>query len=300
MMIDIGNLPKVRGQYRENAELAPFTWLKVGGKAKILFKPEDISDLQFFLANVQDNIEIVTLGAGSNILIRDGGIDGVVIRLGRNFSSISILSKDRIKVGGACLNYNLAQFCYQNSIEGFEFLVGIPGSIGGGIAMNAGAYKKEFKDIIYSVEAIDRQGQIHNIETSDMGFTYRASKLADDFIFTSAIFHYKQGKAEVIKSRMDEIMEMRAKSQPIKEKTCGSTFKNPPNHKVWELIDAASMRGARLGGAEVSNMHCNFMINRENATAKELEDLGEMVRQKVLETSGVKLEWEVKRMGTSS
>lgn len=299
-MTYISNLPKVRGQYRENADLAPFTWLKVGGKAKVLFKPEDIKDLTIFLSNLQKGIEITILGAGSNILIRDGGIDGVVIRLGRNFSSISILSEDRIKVGAACLNYNLAQFCYQNSIEGFEFLVGIPGSIGGGIAMNAGAYQKEFKDIIDSVEAIDRNGKIHNIKTSDIGFTYRSNNLSDDFIFTSAIFRYGKGSTEAIKSKMDEIMEMRTKSQPIKEKTCGSTFKNPENHKVWQLIDAASMRGARLGGAEVSNMHCNFMINREKATAKDLEDLGEMVRQKVFATTGIKLEWEVKRIGSSS
>lgn len=293
----IGDLPKVRGQYRENADLAAFTWLKVGGKAKVLFKPEDLEDLTFFLSNLQEEVEIITLGAGSNLLIRDGGVDAVVIRLGRNFSSVSILSDNRIKVGSACLNYNLAQFCYQNSIEGFEFLVGIPGSIGGGIAMNAGAYQKEFKDIIYSVEAIDRNGKIHNIENKDIGFTYRANNLPDDFIFTSAIFHCQKGDALAIKSRMDNIMDMRAKSQPIKEKTCGSTFKNPANHKVWQLIDAASMRGARLGGAEVSNIHCNFLINRNNATAKDIEDLGEMVKQKVLARSGIELEWEVKRIG---
>lgn len=296
-MLDIENLPIVRGQYRINTPLAPFTWLKVGGNAKLLFKPEDISDLAFFLSNIEDNVKIITLGAGSNILIRDGGIDGVVIRLGRKFSEISILSEDKIKVGTSCLNYNLAQFCYHNSIEGFEFLIGIPGSIGGGIAMNAGAYQKEFKDIVYSVEAIDRNGKIHNIENKDIGFTYRANNLPDDLIFTSAIFHYKKGDQLTIKSQMDEIMDMRSQSQPIKEKTCGSTFKNPKGYKVWKLIDNASMRGARLGGAEVSNIHCNFLINRNNATAKDLEYLGEMVREKVLETSGITLEWEVKRIG---
>lgn len=296
-MLDLENLPKVRGQYRINAPLAPFTWLKVGGTAKLLFKPEDLADLTFFLSNIKDDVEIITLGAGSNILIRDGGTDGVVIRLGRKFSDISILSEDTIKVGASCLNYNLAQFCYQHSIEGFEFLIGIPGSIGGGIAMNAGAYNKEFKDIIYSVEAVDQNGIIYNIENKDIGFVYRSNSLANHLIFTSAIFHYKKGDNIAIKAKMDEIMDMRAKSQPIKEKTCGSTFKNPKGHKVWQLIDAASMRGARLGGAEVSNMHCNFMINRDNATAKDLEDLGEMVRKKVLETSGITIEWEVKRIG---
>ncbi len=296
-MIEISNLPKVSGQYRENTSLAPFTWLKVGGNARILFKPDSIEDLAFFLSNFKQDVEIVVLGAGSNILIRDGGIDGVVIRLGRNFSSIDILSEERVKVGASCLNYHFAQFCYQNSIEGFEFLVGIPGSIGGGIAMNAGAYHKEFKDIIFSVEALDRNGKIHNIENKDIGFIYRANSLPKDWIFTSAIFHYKKGDINLIKARMDSIIDMRAKSQPVKEKTCGSTFKNLQGQKVWELIDKASMRGARLGGAEISNMHCNFMINRDNANAKDLEDLGEMVRQKVFESSGVTLEWEVKRIG---
>lgn len=295
------NLPKIRGEYRENFPLAGLTWFKVGGPAKLLFKPYDAEDLSLFLSEIPKDIEIFVLGAGSNILIRDGGIDGIVIKLARNFTNIEILPESKIRVGAGCLNYNLAQFCYQNSIKGFEFLLGIPGTIGGGIAMNAGAYSREFKDITSSIEAIDRSGKIHIINNLDIGFSYRKNSLPKDLIFISATFNYEQGSQDFIKKTMDEIMEKRLATQPIKEKTCGSTFKNPiitPTHpKVWQLIDEAGMRGARIGDAEMSNMHCNFMINKGSATSKDLEDLGEMVRSKVFETSGIELEWEIQRKG---
>ncbi len=238
------NLPNVRGEYRENFILAPLTWFKVGGPADLLFKPADLDDLSCFLKELPQDIEIMTLGAGSNVLIRDGGINGVVIKLGKAFASIEIISDDKIKICTACLNYNLAQFCYQNSIQGFEFLLGIPGSIGGGIAMNAGAYSHEFKDIIISIEAADRNGVIHTILSDQIGFKYRGNSLTKNLIFTSAICHYKTGNQNDIKAKMDQIMNHRTSSQPVKEKTCGSTFMNLPGQKVWQLIDKAGMRGA--------------------------------------------------------
>lgn len=287
----------MRGEYRENFKLAPLTWFKVGGPADLLFKPADLEDLSYFLSHISKDIPIMTLGAGSNILIRDGGVDGVVIKLGRAFAEIDIMQNHQIKIGAACLNYNVAQFCSQNSITGFEFLLGIPGSIGGGVAMNAGSYSGEFKDIIMSLEAIDRNGVIHNISHSEIGFKYRANSLPKDLIFTSVICKYTNGNNAAIKARMDEIMNHREASQPIKEKTCGSTFMNLENEKVWQLIDKAGMRGASVGGAKMSEMHCNFLINTGSATANDLETLGELVKRKVLEDSGVELTWEVKRIG---
>ncbi|MBP7189796.1 MAG: UDP-N-acetylmuramate dehydrogenase [Rickettsiaceae bacterium] len=295
------NLPKVRGEYRENFTLASLTWFKVGGPAKLLFKPYDFDDLSLFLSSIPEDVELFVLGAGSNILIRDGGVNGIVVKLGRNFANIELLPGNKIKVGAGCLNYNLSQFCYQNSIKGFEFLLGIPGTIGGGIKMNAGAYSREFKDIISSIEVIDRSGKIYSIANSEIGFSYRKNSLPEGLIFLTATFNYELGDRDSIKNLMDEIMQRRLDSQPVKEKTCGSTFTNPTNSscgkKVWQLIDEAGMRGARIGDAEMSNLHCNFMINKGHATAKDLEDLGEMVRSKVFEKTGVQLEWEIQRKG---
>lgn len=293
----LNNLPEVNGEYRRDFILAPLTWFKVGGPADLLFKPYDLEDLAKFLKQIPQDIEIITLGAGSNILIRDGGIEGVVIKLTKAFTNIEIISDAQIKIGAACLNYNVAQFCYQNSIKGFEFLLGIPGSIGGGVSMNAGAYSREFKDIIISIEAIDRHGIIHHIPNNQIGFKYRSNSLPKDLIFTSVICTYELGNMQEIKDRMEHIMQSRINSQPIKEKTCGSTFMNLPDQKVWQLIDKAGMRGAKVGGAQMSEMHCNFMINTGNATAADLENLGELVKEKVFNNSGVTLTWEVKRIG---
>lgn len=293
----LNNLPNVRGEYRQNFKLAPLTWFKVGGEADLLFKPADLDDLSHFMSHISKETPVMTLGAGSNILIRDGGVEGVVIKLGRAFADIEIISNNQLKIGTACLNYTVAQFCLHNSITGFEFLLGIPGSIGGGVAMNAGSYSGEFKDIVLSVEAVDRNGIVHYIPSDKIGFQYRANSLPKDLIFTSVICSYTHGNYNAIKARMDEIMEHRTTSQPVKEKTCGSTFMNIDNQKVWQLIDKAGMRGASVGGAEMSKMHCNFMINTGSATAKDLEDLGELVKSKVLENSGIELKWEVKRIG---
>jgi UDP-N-acetylmuramate dehydrogenase len=290
-------LPKVRGQYKLNYNLAHLTWFKVGGPADVLFKPEDTDDLVFFLSQNQNKLPLTVLGAGSNIIIRDKGVEGVVIKLGRNFTSIEIDDKGRLVVGAGCLNYNLAKFCRDNSIKGLEFLVGIPGTIGGGIAMNAGSYGSEFRDIVVEVEAVDYDGKIKRFTNSEMGFSYRKNTLPDNLIFTKVIFKAETGNKEQITDRMREINEARSATQPITEKTGGSTFANPDGKKSWELIDGAGLRGKRIGGASMSNLHCNFMINHGDASATDIEELGEYVRSEVKKHYGVNLHWEIKRIG---
>lgn len=297
----ISKLPLVRGVYRENFPLNKTNWFNVGGEAEIFYKPEDLEDLSFFLKNVSKDINITVLGVGSNIIIRDGGIDGVVIKLGRNFTTInySLLDDNDVllNVGAGCLNYNLAYFCLENEISGLEFLVGIPGSIGGGIAMNAGAYGSEFKDFITYVQAVNLEGEIKSISNSDMRFSYRSNGLSEQHIFTQASFLLKKKNKSLIKEKMDEIINKREQTQPIKEKTTGSTFANPQGYHAWKLIDEAGLRGAKIGGAQMSLKHCNFMINLGDATANDLESLGEHVKKKVYEHSGVNLNWEVKILG---
>ncbi|MES2214543.1 MAG: UDP-N-acetylmuramate dehydrogenase [Pseudomonadota bacterium] len=295
----LSKLPTIRGEYRENFSLAPITWFKVGGNAEVFFKPLDLEDLIFFLSNTPKDIPITILGACSNVLIRDGGIPGVVIKLGRAFAGIELIQGNHIRCGSAVLNYNTAQFCHQNSIAGFEFLVGIPGTAGGGIAMNAGAYSREFKDIVLCVEAVDRDGALHQISNEGIGFRYRKNSLPEGLIYTSVTLKYTMGEAGAIKSRMDEIVEARLRTQPVKEKTCGSTFANLPGQHVWKLIDEVGMRGAKVGGAEISKLHCNFMINTGDATAADLETLGNLARERVKSQKGLDLEWEIKRLGIS-
>ncbi|XVN42381.1 MAG: UDP-N-acetylmuramate dehydrogenase [Candidatus Rickettsia vulgarisii] len=290
-------LPQIVGEYKNNYLLNHLTWFKVGGPAEIFFKPLDKDDLANFLLQNQQNIPVTVIGAGSNMIIRDGGVDGVVIKLGRNFTNIELLPDNKIAVGSACLNFNLAKFCQGHSITGFEFLVGIPGTIGGGIAMNAGAYNSEFKDILLEVEAVNSKGEIVNISNGEIGFKYRGNNLPKDLIITKAIFKVVTGDKELITAKMNEINNARQVTQPIAERTGGSTFANPIGYKTWQLIDEAGMRGYKVGDAVMSELHCNFMINRGNATAKDLEDLGELVRKKVLETSSIELQWEIKRIG---
>jgi UDP-N-acetylmuramate dehydrogenase len=294
------SLPEIRGEYRHNYNLAHLTWFKAGGSAKVFFKPLDIEDLSHFLSKYPKENPIFVLGAGSNIIIRDGGIDSIVVKLGRNFTNIEILENNKLRVGAGNLNYNLAQFCYNNGIEGFEFLIGVPGTIGGGIAMNAGSYGVEFKDIIDSVIYLDREGKKHEILCKDIGFGYRHNNLPEDLIFVEAIFHFKYGKQHAIKEKMENITKQRQASQPVTEKTGGSTFANPPEKKAWELVDAVGMRGAKFGDAEFSPIHCNFMINTGNATSTDLEELGELARKKVFEQFGINLKWEIKRVGKKS
>ncbi|GAA5252883.1 UDP-N-acetylmuramate dehydrogenase [Candidatus Rickettsia kedanie] len=288
-------LPTVKGEYTKDYNLKHLTWFKVGGDAEIFFKPLDSEDLASFLIQNKQKLPITTFGAGSNIIIRDGGVEGVVIKLGQNFSNIEFIDNHLI-VGSSCLNYNLAKFCQANAISGFEFLVGIPGTIGGGVAMNAGAYGSEFKDIIVRIEAIDFAGNFRTFTNEDSGFKYRGNNLPKDLIILKAVFKVNKGDSENILLRMNEINNVRSSTQPIK-RTCGSTFANPEGLKSWELIDKAGLRGYRIGGASMSELHCNFMINNGDATAKDLEDLGDFVRQKVFEDSGVELKWEIKRIG---
>ena len=289
-------LPQTKAECRRNYSLSHLTWFKVGGSCDYFYKPADFEDLQGFLVNLDKNVPIFTIGAGSNLLIRDGGIRGCVIKLGKPFANIAI-TDDMLVVGAGCLNYNVAQFCLQRQIKGFEFLIGIPGTIGGGIAMNAGAYGTEFKDIIYSVTALNRSGRLKKFMRDEIGFAYRGNSLSEDLIFVEAAFNYERGSSDNILSRMNFIQESRLSTQPIKEKTCGSTFANSDAHKAWELIDMVEMRGAILGGAQVSIKHCNFLINANNATAKDLEDLGNLVQKKVYDKFGILLKWEIKRVG---
>ncbi len=290
-------LPSIRGEYKYNYDLSRLTWFKVGGAADVLFKPADSSDLADFLKQNNGKLPVMVLGAGSNIIVRDGGIEGVVVKLGRNFTEIEPLENGDFAVHAGCLNFNLAKFAAANSIKGFEFLIGIPGTIGGGVAMNAGAYGSEFKDIIRSVVALDKEGVQHEFSCEEAGFSYRKNNLPDGLIFTKVIFKTEPGDNGEISQRMKQIMKGRSDTQPITEKTGGSTFANPEGARAWELVDAAGLRGAKIGGASMSQKHCNFMINDGSATASDMEKLGELVREKVLEHSGVELKWEIKRIG---
>jgi len=290
-------LPEIRGKYKLNYNLAHLTWFKIGGEADILFKPEDADDLASFLQQNADDKPVMVLGAGSNMIVRDNGIEGVVVKLGRKFTEIELLPDGSLSVGAGCLNFNLAKFAQANSIAGLEFLVGIPGTIGGGVAMNAGAYGAEFQDVVSSVYALDRRGVQKHITCDEIGFSYRKNNLPDGLIFTKVIFKTRIGNASEIRARMDEINQSRSSTQPITEKTGGSSFANPEGRRAWELIDAAGMRGARVGGAGFSSKHCNFMINHGNATSEDMEKLGALAIEKVKAQTGIELKWEIKRVG---
>lgn len=291
-------LPVVKGEYKKDYNLKHLTWFKVGGNAEIFFKPLDSEDLASFLVQNKQKLPVTTFGAGSNIIIRDGGVEGITVKLGRNFSDITFIDDNHLIVGSSCLNYNLAKFCQVNAVSGFEFLVGIPGTIGGGVAMNAGAYGCEFKDVVVRIEAIDFAGNFLTFTNEEAGFKYRGNNLPKDLIILRVVFKVSKGNSKNILARMNEINTARSLTQPIKERTGGSTFANPlEGLKSWQLIDKAGLRGYRIGDASISELHCNFMINNGNATAKELEDLGNFVRQKVFEDSGVELKWEIKRIG---
>jgi len=298
MSAELGSLPQIRGEYRFNAPLAKNTWLGVGGNAKLLFRPHDVEDLSHFLKNKPKDLNIFTLGVCSNIIIRDGGFDGCIIRLGRNFAGIRS-EGDKITAGAGALDSNVARFAAENSIGGLEFLVGVPGTIGGALAMNAGAYGTEIKDIIISAKAIDEQGNTIELTNSDFRFSYRKNSLPSSYIFTEATFAGTQGKKEEILAKMKQISDSREATQPVRTKTGGSTFKNPVgDKKAWQLIDECGLRGYRIGGAVVSEKHCNFLINRENATAADLESLIEHIIATVKAKAGIELQPEIKIIGT--
>jgi UDP-N-acetylmuramate dehydrogenase len=300
-------LPQIRGRYTQGAPLGERGWFRCGGVADILFKPADIDDLQDFLVNCPEDIPVSIFGAMSNSIIRDGGIRGVVVRLGREFSSIEI-DDTNICAGSLALDANVAKEAARAGIEGLEFFSGIPGTIGGALRMNAGCYGTETKDVLVEATAIDRNGVVRKLSPEDMGMSYRHTKTPEDYIFTGAVFRGSKGDSKKIEARIKEIRDRRENSQPIKEKTGGSTFANPSatelsqaglpeDTKVWQLIEMAGCRGLKIGGAQMSEKHCNFMINAGGATAADLENLGEEVRARVLEDSGISLRWEIRRVG---
>jgi len=293
----LDRLPAVRGSLRADVPLAPFTWLRVGGAAEALFMPKDEADLAHFLSSTPDDIPIQILGVASNTLVRDGGVKGVVIRLGPAFGTIETNGLE-VSAGAAALDKTVAKKAAQAGIAGLEFYSGVPGSIGGALRMNAGCYGSETKDVLLRVTALDRTGRRQDMSLEEMQYSYRHCGASTDLIFTQALFKGTEGQPEDIQSRMADITAKREMSQPIREKTGGSTFKNPEGARgAWQVIDAAGCRGLRVGGAMMSEQHCNFMINTDNATAADLEALGETVRSRVLASEGVELNWEVRRIG---
>lgn len=298
----LDRLPPVRGKLEASVTLAPFTWFRVGGPAEVLFQPADEADLADFLRACPADIPILAVGVGSNLIVRDGGVPGVVIRLSaRGFGQISTDGLN-VTAGAACLDASVAKKAAEAGIAGLEFYRGVPGTIGGALRMNAGCYESETKDVLVSCVAYDRAGQRHEISCADMGFTYRHTTAPTDLIFVSATFRGTTDEPAAILARMEAITQKREQSQPIRDKTGGSTFKNPDpvqsgGRKSWQVIDAAGLRGYQIGGAQMSEKHCNFMINTGNATAKDLEALGEHVIQRVKATQGVDLHWEIKRIG---
>ena len=295
----IDRLPNVRGRLIEDASLAKLTWFRVGGPAEVLFRPADVDDLAQFLAGTPNDIAITVLGVGSNLLVRDGGVPGVVIRLGEPFSKLDVQGCE-IVAGAGVSNLKLANAARDAGIAGFEFLSGIPGSLGGSLRMNAGAYGAEIADVTLSVEALDRAGTTHTIAGDGMGFSYRHSSVAEDLIFVSARLSGRAGHPVAIGARMTRIQTEREDTQPVKTPTGGSTFVNPPGEKAWQLIDKAGCRGLRRGGAMVSQKHTNFLVNTGDATAADIEGLGEEVRRRVFAQSGVTLEWEIRRIGIAA
>jgi UDP-N-acetylmuramate dehydrogenase len=289
-------LPKLRGRLLPNQSLAELTWFRVGGPAQIMFMPEDESDLSYFLANLPSDVPVTVIGLGSNLIVRDRGVPGVVIRLGRGFNKVSA-DGTRIHAGAAVPDVKVARAAQEAGIAGLAFMRGIPGGVGGALRMNGGAYGRETKDALVEARVVDRKGNVHVLKNSDMGYTYRHCSVPADFIFTHALYQGAPGDSAVIAAEMDKITESREATQPIKSRTGGSTFKNPPSQKAWQLIDAAGCRGLKVGAAQVSELHCNFLINCGGATAADIETLGETVRRRVKENSGVDLHWEIERIG---
>ena len=289
-------MPALRGRLLANQSLAELTWFRVGGPAQVLFMPEDEQDLGYALANLPADIPVTVIGLGSNLIVRDGGVPGVAIRLGRGFGNVTV-EDTRIRAGAAVPDVKVARAAQEAGIAGLSFMRGIPGGVGGALRMNGGAYGRETKDALVEARAVDRQGRVHVLRNADMGYSYRHCSVPADYIFTEALYQGERGDPAVIAAEMDKITESREATQPIKSRTGGSTFKNPPGRKAWQLIDAAGCRGLKIGGAQVSEMHCNFLINRGGATAADIEALGENVRRRVRETSGVALEWEIERVG---
>ena len=292
-------LPALRGRLMANQSLAELTWFRVGGPAQALFMPEDEADLGDFLAHLPAEIPVVVIGLGSNLIVRDGGVPGVVVRLGRGFGEVKVEDDARIRAGTAAPDVKVSRVAQEAAIAGLAFFRGIPGAVGGALRMNGGAYGRETKDALIEARGVDRSGRLRVFSNGDMHYSYRHCGAPDDIVFTQALFQGAPGDPAAIAAEMEKITESREATQPIKSRTGGSTFKNPPGHKAWQLIDAAGCRGLKVGGAQVSEMHCNFLINLGTATAADIETLGETVRRRVKENSGVELEWEIMRIGVA-
>jgi len=292
-------LPELRGRLLANQPLGEFTWFRVGGPAQAFFMPEDDNDLAYGLRNLPADMPVTVIGAGSNLIVRDGGVPGVTIRLGRGFNDVHIEHDHRVVAGSAMLDVMVARSAQKAGIAGLTFLSGIPGTIGGVLRMNGGAYGAETKDVLIEARGVDRQGNLRTFSNSQMGFSYRHCGVSEDVIFTSATFQGRAGVPEVIAAEMAAIKSKREASQP-RNRTGGSTFKNPPGMSAWKLVDEAGCRGLKVGQAQVSELHSNFLISLDGATAADIETLGETVRARVKEKSGIELEWEIKRIGVSA
>lgn len=309
MTVDLNRLPPVRGRYTENAPLGDTSWFRCGGRAEVLYKPADFEDLAKFLAGCPEDIPVTVLGVCSNVIIRDGGIPGVTIKLGGAFAEIDIdANTGNVTAGAAALDLNVAIMAQRAGRAGLEFLSGIPGSVGGAVRMNAGAYGRETVDVLIEATTLDRAGQVRHYKPSQMDMSYRYNGIPENFIFTSAIFMTTPDDMAAIEERMSVIKEKRGSTQPVRARTGGSTFANPtpdelaaaglPDLKAWQMIDKAGCRGLTIGGAQMSELHCNFMLNIGNATSQDLEMLGEEVRKRVKDMFGYELRWEIKRLGT--
>lgn len=292
----ISELPPVRGKLMYAAAMAPFTWFRVGGPADVIFLPEDVADLCAFLKALDPGIPVLAIGVGSNLLVRDGGVEGVVIRLGKNFAEVEPRGDAKLWAGAAALDAQVAKVAAQNGIAGLEFYRGVPGTIGGAIVMNAGCYGSETKDVLIEAHAVTRSGEVVTLSNAEMGYSYRHST-PDNLIYIGALYQGTPDDPALVTERMEAITARREASQPIREKTGGSTFKNPDGKSAWQCVDEAGWRGRLYGGAKFSELHSNFMINTGEATATDLEGLGEAVRADVKTKLGIDLHWEIKRVG---
>lgn len=299
-MSEVANLPDVRGKLTADAPLAPLVWFKSGGAAQWLFEPKDLADLQAFLRDLDPAVPVMALGLGSNMIVRDGGVPGVVIRLGKPFAKVTKLDDVTLECGGGASGILVSSTARDSGIAGVEFLRSIPGTVGGFVRMNGGAYGGEVKDVLVDCDVVLRSGELVTLVNADLGYTYRHSELPEGAVVVSARFKGQPGEPEAIQAEMDRISASREASQPLRSKTGGSTFKNPEGHKAWALVDEAGCRGLTLGGAQVSEKHTNFLLNVADATSSDIEALGEEVRRRVKAKSGVTLEWEIQRVGLSA
>jgi len=296
----VDTLPKVRGRLTADAPLAPLVWFKSGGTAEWLFEPKDVEDLQTLLADLDPAVPVMALGLGSNMIVRDGGVPGVVVRLGKAFAKVELLDETMLRCGGGASGILVSSTARDAGIAGVEFLRSIPGTVGGFVRMNGGAYGREVQDILVECEVVLRSGELRTLPLSALGYTYRHSELPEGAVVVSATFRGHKGEPAAIQAEMDRIAAAREESQPLRSRTGGSTFKNPPGTKAWQVIDAAGCRGLRVGDAQVSEKHCNFLLNLGGASSADIEELGEEVRRRVKADSGIALEWEIQRIGVQA